>query len=242
VTDLYVNTIVKEGMALSQEAFITSLAQRPYKLKGIEVRREYFSLDPVQREAEFLHILETGKHKKWQLLYSVPESLFLSNGLNPDLKVWLEEGKKMGIVSMKVNFGDLQGISSVSKDELNTLLSSYKIKLTVENDQTIENGVLSEVLKGLQLIEENQLSIGYTFDLGNWSVMDQDYEAAFKKMKKDISIFHLKNIDNKKQTVLLDEGVINWRLYLSTEYPIVLEYPMDWFALETEIKKILEVK
>lgn len=241
MSKIIINTIVKEGIPdISQEEFVKELAQRSPNIEGIELRREYFSTDSQKRENEFLSILETGKLKGWKIMYSVPESLFIETGLNPAFKNWLEEAKQLNVESMKVNIGNLDGIAKVSNSEWMDYLKDSTVKVTIENDQTQENGYLSSVLKGLYLISEQQLPIGYTFDLGNWLVMDEEPLEAFQKTQEFISVLHLKNMNESAQPVLLDQGILNWREYIKKDWPIVLEYPMNFEEITEEIKLVLE--
>ncbi|WP_265458020.1 sugar phosphate isomerase/epimerase family protein [Enterococcus sp. HY326] len=238
--NIFVNTIVKEGTPYQdQTAFVKALAELPLSLSGIEVRREYFSKIPAEKQQEFLEILETGKLKNWQLRYSIPEPLFVADGLNPDLSEWLAEAESLAAVSMKLNIGSLAGLQKVSRGQLEKLLPK-ELTVTIENDQTEENGKLAAVLKALTIIEEQQLPLGYTFDLGNWVVMGEDPEAAFQQVKEKITIFHLKNIF-QGQPVLLDQGELNWRKFLAPEWPTGIEYPMSLMELEQEYQKVQEV-
>lgn len=239
---LYVNTIIMNGTdCTSQNDFMKELAKLQLPIEGIEVRREYFSSDKKEREQQFLDILETGKLNNWKLRYSVPEPLFTKNGINNQFSEWLAEGKAMEVESIKLNIGNLSGITQIKNSEFKQFLADESFKITIENDQTYDNGSLNNVLKSLSLIEKQNLQIGYTFDLGNWMVIEENPQKSFIETKKYISIFHLKNMNTQNQSVLLDKGQLSWRDYLIEDWPIVLEYPMDFNELKSEIKKVKEV-
>lgn len=235
--NIFINTIVMLGDGYQdQNDFLKALAKLELPINGVEVRREYFSEEAAVRRTQLLAVLETGKLNNWELRYSVPESLFLEDGLNPSLSEWLEEAAILNAKSLKVNIGELAGIQRADRNALLNL----PVKLTVENDQTPENGHLEEVVTALETIKSAELSVGYTFDLGNWQVMGEDAEKALQQTKDYITIFHLKNMDEQKQTGLLDDGSLAWREFLNPKWPIGLEYPLNVSDIKNELAKVEE--
>jgi hypothetical protein len=241
MTRIGINTIVNSDVyKVSQSNFLSSLAELPIDLQIIEVRKELFPKNEEERQAEYLSILETGLVNKWEIFYSIPEGLFVKEGLNPQFTEWLDEARALKATAIKCNIGEINGIEHTNKQELENLLEEYAIQLTIENNQTKENGPLSAVLKAVEKVREKQLPIGYTFDLGNWLVMEEDPREAFKALKEEITVMHLKNMNQLKEPVYLDDGVIEWRKYLSREQPIILEYPMELRKIESEAAKVQE--
>lgn len=235
--DLFINTIAMLGDGIKdQQLFLEKLAQLKPPIKGVEVRKEFFAPEPKKREGELLAILETGKQNGWEIRYSIPEPLFTAEGLNPDFAQWKKEAELLQAVSVKMNIGDLTGIAQVTKEQLMPL----PFQLTIENDQTPENGYLDPVLRALKRIEEQALPIGYTFDLGNWAVMGEDAAESFAKTKERITIFHLKNVDEQQRTTLLDEGIFDWRHFLTGSWPVGIEYPMHLTEVNSEAEKAKE--
>lgn len=239
--NLLLNTIISLEEELSQQDFVQQVAALDLPIAGIELRYEYFPETKDERQAVFQEFLETGKHKDWQTFLSIPLPLFTTNGLHPDLELFLREAEQLNVRSVKMNIGDLTGISQVKTSELTALLDSYQINLTIENDQTEENGHYGPVKTALTAIEEQGLPVGYTFDLGNWLVMEEDPYQAFNALKPYITVFHMKNLQDK-QTTLLEEGALDWRKFLGLPVPYVLEYPMTVAQIPGEVAKMKEAE
>lgn len=239
MSDIFLNTIIKNGTSYDEQVdFVRAISKMGLDISGIELRREFFSNSSSERDEQFACIKSIGNQNRWQLRYSIPESMFDNNGLNPEICNYIDEVEKLGAISLKLNIGDLEGIKKVSLDYLKSTLPD-NVLITVENDQTEKNGVLEEVLQALELIEEKNFPIGYTFDVGNWLVMGEDAEEAFIKLKNKITLIHLKNtLDG--DTVLLNQGELNWRKFISKEWPIGIEYPMDMVDLKKEYQLIKE--
>lgn len=235
---IMINTIVMLGeKQMDQRAFVKRLAQAGPVIEGVEIRQELLPVDEDTRKAFFLELLETGTQKDWQFFYSVPQSLFTDQGLNPQLESWLAEAAAFKAASVKVNIGEVAGIAAVEPTELAALLAKYQVRLTIENDQTEANGRLKSVTEAIAAVAKGQLPIGYTFDIGNWLVMEEDLDLAFAQLKEKMTVLHLKNIDEKLETTLLDEGTAAWQSYLPKEVPVILEYPMAFAAIADEVAK-----
>lgn len=232
---VYLNTIMALADGLTQSEFTDYLVKQEIEIEGIEYRYELFSEDKQLRHSEFLKFLETGKLKKWDLLLSIPDTLFHSEGLNPKLDNYLKEAELLGAHRIKMNIGQLNGITKTSPQELKELLVNYHTAINIENDQTEANGTLAVVLKAIKLINETGLPIGYTFDGGNYGVVKEDVAEAFSKLSAVTSIFHVKNINHSGQATLLNNGIMNWKSYLNLDIPYVLEYPMLMDDLKNEL-------
>ena len=180
--------------------------------------------------------METGKLKNWDTLLSIPDNLFTSEGLSPKIEFYLQEATQLGAQRIKLNIGDINGISQTSPQELQDLLTTYPIAINIENDQSLANGLFKVVAEEIKQIEEIGLPISYTFDAGNYGVLKEDAAAAFAALKEATSIFHVKNIDEKGQATLLNEGIMDWQAYLELDVPYVLEYPMALSELMNELK------
>ncbi|MDR2976589.1 MAG: hypothetical protein LBV19_04690 [Streptococcaceae bacterium] len=236
---VYINTIVnKDG--ISQAEFIKKLANSNLRLEGVEIRRELLPEKKESRLEFFSEVLETGKHKKWNIYYSVPEPLFCPTGINPDFEDYLEEAEAMTAISLKINIGNLAGIRRADRNAFNQLIQSRKIQITIENSQTELNGKAQAVIQALHEINEMNFNIGLTFDSGNWLVMDENPEELFEDLKSFISVLHLKNMNTKNETVLLKDinGQLDWRQFLNTKTPIILEYPMSFEDIAAEVQLV----
>jgi sugar phosphate isomerase/epimerase len=124
-----------------------------------------------------------------------------------------------------------------------------KIKLTVENDQTEENGRSEKMKSFLETAKELDIKISCTFDVGNWLWQKEDPTENAYKLKPYVTYIHLKDayVDGKPQAAFLDKGIIPWRNILGIfdkSVPVAIEYPCNPDALarlEEEIAKLQEV-
>lgn len=96
--------------------------------------------------------------------------------------------------------------------------------LTIENDQTPENGTLDCTVASLRHIKELGGNIGYTFDLGNWFWRGENAGEAFAQLLPAITVFHLKNVNGaatreELATTMLEDGVIDWKTMLRSLTP-----------------------
>lgn len=207
-----------------------------------EIRREY-----IADQNEIQKIRKAGKKYQMELYYSVPEKIMEGEEPNKELTSYLEEAKWMQVKNVKFNIGSLYKITKSGADKLKEILNKYEMMVTVENDQTAENGTLDCVVKALEMIEKYELPIGYTMDLGNWYWQKEEPEKAFEQLKENIKILHLKNIsfqDGKPGTVMLEEGKIPWRKMaaeLKKDVDIFLEYPIPKPEIADQIKRVQEI-
>ena len=237
---LLLNTIVSQGTGLNQDQFIAAIDANPQDIDGVEIRYELLPEDEQARESAIEHILKAAERHDWELYLSVPEPLFLPEGLNPLLEGYLQVAQALTARSVKINTGDHEGMTVGAKEELAMLQGQYPFGLTIENDQTPENGSSQRVRQVLERIAQLEMPVGYTFDLGNWQYMGEDPQAMFAELKERITVFHMKNMV-QQQTYLLDEGAADWREFVTLPVPYILEYPMTLEQLPQEIEKIRQV-
>lgn len=182
------------------------------------------------------------------LFYSVPEPIVKEKVPNPSLVQYMEEARMMGASRVKFNIGSLSQADDRAMEKLIQILKRYPIKVSIENDQTLENGRLQAVKEALKRSRQAEKRfVGYTMDLGNWHWQKQNPMDAFHQVKDHITVLHLKNILYKRgepQTVLLEEGEITWKTVLfeiEKEVPVILEYPMDKNEISGQIDAVQSV-
>ncbi|MDD9147947.1 TIM barrel protein [Sporolactobacillus sp. CQH2019] len=243
--DLYVNTLVYKKLLDTGAKKQSELFADVKRLgaSGIECRREYFSenVKPEDIQRCGKQAVQTGL----SVLYSVPEKLFIDGSVSPDLEKYLQEGGMIGARSVKLNIGEPDGIDKNGACEIARLVDSYRIELTIENDQTLANGRLNFVSDTLELLHKLSIPVGYTFDLGNWLWLHEDPQNALKKVGARATVFHLKNVSSSDgpHTVPLDDGEIDWRRAIRAcpeDIPLVMEYPIDGAeVIRREFNKVL---
>ncbi|EOZ5835890.1 sugar phosphate isomerase/epimerase family protein [Enterococcus faecium] len=227
---------------LENHALQSTLIEEAVKLgfEKVEVRREYikdFQAElPAIKQAAFQHNVE--------LFYSVPDEVFVNNKVNEKLTDYLEEAKQMNVKHIKFNIGNFK-TGGQKLTELKTL-SDYGIAINIENDQTQLSGVIHAIDNFMKAVKENQLDIGYVYDLGNWRFVGEDEIEAAKKLKDYVRYIHVKDviyIDNKPQATGLDHGEIDWRKVLTIlpdDVPVAIEYPTTKDVEIIESKELLE--
>lgn len=192
----------------------------------IEVRREF-----IKRVEEFDEIRKEAKNNALEVYYSIPEKITINKALHPQFYTFLSEAKRMCATHIKFNMGDLHSCDTQVIQDLNKIMEDYQIFITIENDQTKENGTLDCAKSTFTHLKSHGSKIGFTYDAGNWYWQNESPMNAFDIMKSYIQVYHLKNVKVNPylRTVLLEEGCIAWKSMinmLSDEVTIILEYPM----------------
>ncbi|MCO7128100.1 TIM barrel protein [Sporolactobacillus shoreicorticis] len=244
VNPLYLNTLVFKkqldaGQKSQSDLFQTA---QVVGVSGIEVRREYFEndlLEDMDRCGEQAE--QTGSH----VLYSVPEKLFENGVITSRLNDYFQEAETLHAENIKLNIGEPMNLSADDLERLKQMIKRYAISLTIENDQTAENGKLDFVNAALKKLSNSP--IGYTFDLGNWLWQKTDPLEAARQVGSYATIFHLKDVSTKNglKTELLGNGTIDWVRALNecpSDIPVVVEYPIDSpDLLKVELAKVKQV-
>lgn len=233
MNELFLNTIVNADQELSQSEFLTKISTSHLEFQGVELREELLESDPA-RETTIKSLADSNQ---WTLYLSIPDDLFTNQGLSNRLEEVCQRAQRLGVRSLKWNLGLVEGIDQVDSVKLKNTLASYNVELTIENGQAPSNGSLETMEKALLWIEKNKLPIGFTFDLGNWTHVNQNAKEAFDHLKDKITRFHVKNVNSKGSPVLLDEGINNWLEFLGLDIPYILEYRMTDEELEKEYAK-----
>ncbi|GAB2025422.1 sugar phosphate isomerase/epimerase [Lactovum odontotermitis] len=195
----------------------------------VEVRQEYFR----DLTEEIPQLAETAGAHDISLYLSVPDVLFLSDGcLNPKLASYLTEAKALKVRRLKLNIGNYEAFTgNLSETLLSYLLQG--VQISVENDQSQENGTIRPIKKFLDAVHKNGLAIDFTFDSGNWLAAGEDPLLAAEILSEYTEYIHvkdMKSIDGKFDAVRLDTGQLPWRRILQRlpkAKPIALEYPAE---------------
>lgn len=196
---------------------------------GIEVRREYFKNLPD----ELKEINDKRGETKLLVNYSVPDEVFTNDGkINPLLKQYFDEAIKMGITKIKFNLGNFKNYNGSLKEDFKQFPLD-KIKMNIENDQTEISGKIANIKYFLQKANQNDVKIGYVYDLGNWTFTNQDADYAANQLAPFVDYIHLKNtiVKNGKLETSndLNTGKFDWKELLKKlpKADLALEYPMD---------------
>jgi len=129
---------------------------------GVEIRRELFSADELNRLAELAADIE---RRGLLVCYSAPEALFAADGaLNPHLSDLLQEAQTLNALWLKLSLGHFTHHHGL--ETLRDILRESGMALVVENDQT-DCGQLAPMQRFKAACRVNQLPITLTFDMGN---------------------------------------------------------------------------
>ena len=228
-----INTLVykeKLDAGESQAALLSDI--QSHDVQVAEIRREYVNgdLSEISRRADELGL---------ELYYSVPEPIACGFAVNPDLETYLTEASILGATHVKFNIGTLG--AGASSESVQNAVSKFDGTVTIENDQTPENGTLASTVGAAAAG-----ITGYTMDLGNWYWQNEDPEAALAVLDPSMSVLHLKNVtvdENGPATVLLDDGLINWKKFVRAagSRPVILEYPMQSEEISSEVAKLKNI-
>lgn len=211
------------------------------EIKNIEIRREFIK----DFDKELASISEKSKLYNMKVYYSVPEWLYKENELlTGNLEKYFKEAKDMNCHHIKLTIGEYSGVNIKDIEVINELSEKYQVNLTIENDQTSLNGKSEAINKFLVEVKKLKGRVTFTFDIGNWVFQGEDPLKNAQLLKPYVTYIHMKDIDNEKNNVLLNEGGIDWKSVLDKlpkDVPIALEYPCDTKEiLQIEINKILK--
>lgn len=211
-------------------------------IKNVEVRREFIK----DFNMELRDIREKAERYNITLFYSVPEWLFKEDKLRKkDVEEFFSEAYNMNCHYIKMNVGAVSKVSKEDTDTINELCDKYLIKLTVENDQTEENGKCEKIRKFLDRNRELGGNISFTFDVGNWIFQEENPIKNAEVLKNFVTYVHLKNVDNNRKNTLLDEGILDLKKILEIlpkDLPMAIEYPcISIDEVQREISKVLKL-
>lgn len=235
---IFINTIVGAADNISQLDLVKHLDEMNLEIDGIEVRGELFSSLKKDRTAEFNAIRSIAKKHNWDVYISYPNDLFDITGIHEEARRAIQESEEHGILSVKMNTGNLLGIEKMNRTQYNELFQGEPLELRIENGQAIENGTIQSVQNAFNALVKQALPIGFTFDMGNWVIMDENPKKAFNDFKENITVFHLKNVNPAGETTLVDEGVVEWRELVHLDITYIIEYAIPLEDIQSEIDKV----
>ncbi|WP_316569446.1 sugar phosphate isomerase/epimerase [Neobacillus sp. YIM B06451] len=210
-------------------------------LKNIEVRREF-----IKDRKELQDIKTKSEQYGMNVFYSIPEVLYEHQKLNVEtLELYCKEAYDMNASALKLNIGEYGQVSEADLKEITRLTEKYFVKLTVENDQTESNGRSQKIVDFLTEVKKLGGPITFTFDIGNWLFQGEDPVENAKLLQPFVTYIHIKDIDQEKNTRLLNDGLVEWKRIieiLPKEIPAAIEYPISKKdVLVSEIQKLLDM-
>lgn len=154
----------------------------------VELREELFSHAP-----DTAALSAAMAALRLECLYSTPVELWTEQGLpDPQLADKLASAHALGAMALKVSLGYYR--DSCDMAALARLLSGSGPLLLVENDQTVQGGRIQPLLAFLQRAEDLGLSLGMTFDIGNWQWQGEPARQAARQLGRWVRYVHCKAV------------------------------------------------
>ncbi|EJM62414.1 xylose isomerase-like enzyme [Pseudomonas sp. GM50] len=154
----------------------------------IEWREELLTLESPTQLADASQALGL------ESVYSSPMELWLAgqSAPNPELLSTLKRAEAFGAKWLKVSLGYF-----TDNNDLQTLalqLQQSPVQLLVENDQTLHGGRIEPFQRFFADVEQHQLPIKMTFDIGNWQWHDQSAASAARLLGRHVGYVHCKAV------------------------------------------------
>jgi sugar phosphate isomerase/epimerase len=154
----------------------------------IEWREELLTLEnPTQ-------LADASQALGLESIYSSPMELWLAGQStpNPELLSTLKRAEAFGAQWLKVSLGYF-----TDNNDLRTLalqLQQSPVQLLVENDQTLQGGRIEPFQRFFANVEQHNLPIKMTFDIGNWQWQDQSAASAARLLGRHVGYVHCKAV------------------------------------------------
>jgi sugar phosphate isomerase/epimerase len=167
-------------------------------------------------------------------VYSSPEGLWAQGGEldSAALRRGIAAATRVGAKRLKMSIGDFQASSHGSLQGLKTELAATPVELVIENDQTVRAGTLAALQAFFDAADGAGLSLGMTFDMGNWHWVGECPLQAAQALGHRVRYVHCKGaqrLPNKWVAVPLGDSVAPWRAVLRAlpaDVPHAIEYPL----------------
>lgn len=195
---------------------------------GVELRRELFDAAAL---ANLPALAQAVQQHHLHASYSVPDTLFCDDGtLNPQLENYLKEAQQLQAQRLKLALGAFNG--TLDAAALRDLCARYPVALAVENDQT-PDGKLAPSRYFFQAVEQAELPVVMTFDMGNWLWTQENALDAAAQLGRFVRYIHVKAAvphGDSFRAIALDEANDDWRQLLRQlpdDAPRGIEFPLE---------------
>ncbi|KQV21970.1 AP endonuclease [Pseudomonas sp. Root329] len=157
----------------------------------IEWREELLTVeDPAQ-------LADATQAQGLESVYSSPMELWLAGQSkpNPELISALQRAQAFGAKWLKVSLGYFTDNSDLQT--LSRVLGKSAVQLLVENDQTLHGGRIEPFQRFFTEIEQHNLPVKMTFDIGNWHWQDQSAASAARLLGRHVGYVHCKAVTRR---------------------------------------------
>jgi sugar phosphate isomerase/epimerase len=167
----------------SQIDLLTNLSQ---EIDGFEVRGEFFK---DNKKEELQQLMALANQHDYDFYYSIPETLFDANQLNPKISDHFQMASEFHIASLKISLGDVTVPTQEQVTVLNNLIRVTGVDLTIENEPNA-HGTLSHLVEVNRTLANLGFLGGYTFDAGNWYWINEDPVEAIELLADYTTVLH----------------------------------------------------
>jgi sugar phosphate isomerase/epimerase len=210
-----------------QASFIPLLAEAG--VARVELREELFA------DEDFSVFAPAIAAHGLQCLYSSPMELWAAGQSQPNtqLESRLLRAAACGARWLKVSLGHFSGGCDMSA--LADCLAQHPVRLLVENDQTFQGGRIEPLQRFFRRVEELNIPVALTFDIGNWQWQEQSAISAAKQLSRYVEYVHCKAVSRNAQGKLIaippTLSDLNLWQQLMTQFkeglPRAIEYPLQ---------------
>jgi sugar phosphate isomerase/epimerase len=167
-------------------------------------------------------------------VYSEPVGLWTAEGEldTGALEHALRCAAALGAPQIKMSIGGYRRASRASLAELKQMLTSTKVELLIENDQSASGGTVPALQEFFAAADGAGLELGMTFDMGNWHWVGECPLRAAEALASRVRYVHCKGVQRlplKWVAVPLTQSEAPWRTVLRTlpaTVPHAIEYPL----------------
>lgn len=134
------------------------------------------------------------QHRRLLCVYSSPMQLWDGDGVLQAslLLAALINADTCGARWLKVSLGHYPADADLAP--LRALLVNQPVRVLVENDQTLEGGRIDSLAKFFSAARASDISVGMTFDIGNWQWQGQSLNDALKRLSPYVEYVHCKAV------------------------------------------------
>lgn len=242
---LVMNTYVFEELMKEGQFQIEWLeAIKNLGIDTVEIRREYL------RDADELAELKAkAEELEMTLFYAVPDILFEGALMKEEkLTNYFEEYRQLGAKQFKIVAGYTDEMTDEDVNLLKSSMNDYSIHhLALENDQA-DYSTPEKMQVMVHNLKAAGLSVGVTFDTGNFLITGQSPLECAKVLKDDVTFVHMKNVKaDTHEMTLIDEGDVPMFEVIDVfgeDVNFAIEYPCGTDPFKTvkgEIEKIKKI-
>src|SRR3546814_3254217 len=112
----------------------------------------------------------------------------------PALELGLANAQVLAAATLKMSIGGFNTASASTLKEFGDCLAQTSTHLLIENDQTVSAGTLPALQRFFESLDGAGLSVGMTFDMGNWHWVGECTLQAAQVFSSRVKYVHCKGV------------------------------------------------